>query len=248
MSLHRTRINSSMSVSLGGGLSFLQTLTQGFKRPGFDSMERGAYFARRAFTIIEILAVIAVIALLVGITLGVSTAVNRRAAESRTLRELTVLAQALEVYRTRFGDYPWIRGDGEGHRDLYAALLGMQRPDGKAIVGIPGSVTERPKSFIDLSRLAIGGGHDAPEPSMESGAVVTMDVNYRGNFLVDPWGRPYVYLYKTIGSAGSWKGFGILLYSMGFDGAAGDVDISEGIRPKDYRDFDGASDDIFSDG
>ena len=211
-------------------------------------MDRGACFAGRAFTIIEILSVIAVIALLVGITLGVSTAVNRRAAESRTLGELTVLAQALEVYRTRFGDYPWIRGDGEGHRDLYAALLGVQRPDGKAIAGTPGSVVAPPKSFIDLSRLAIGGGHDAPEPAMEGGIVVTMDVNYRENFLVDPWGQPYVYLYKTIGAAGSWQGFGFLLFSKGIDGVAGDVDISEGIRPKDYRDFDGASDDIFSDG
>jgi prepilin-type N-terminal cleavage/methylation domain-containing protein len=213
------------------------------RKPGRDSAK-----SSRAFSILELLAVIAVIAILVGLTFGVSGVVRRRAAESKALGELSVLAQALEEYRGRFGDYPWIRGGGEGHRDLYGALLGMQRPDGKATATARASTSAASKPFIDLSHLSIGGAYDAPRPTIVSGILHSADANYRENFLVDPWGQPYVYLYKTIGAGGSWKGFGFILLSVGFDGNGGSADVSNGIVPQDYREYEGAADNLFPDG
>lgn len=79
---------------------------------------------RRAFTLLELLAVLTVIAILAGIVVGV----GRRAAESgktaRARTELAAIAAALETYKRTYGDYP--RTD-DGVK-LLRALLGQRGP------------------------------------------------------------------------------------------------------------------------
>ncbi|MET0261690.1 MAG: prepilin-type N-terminal cleavage/methylation domain-containing protein, partial [Rariglobus sp.] len=60
----------------------------------------------RAFTLIELLTVIAIIAILAAITFGVVKGVNERAAIGQAKAELASLAQALEAYKLQYGDYP----------------------------------------------------------------------------------------------------------------------------------------------
>ncbi len=137
--------------------------------------------ATRAFTLLELLAVIGVIAILSGIVIGV----GRRASESgkvaRARAELATLAAALEAYRTAHGDYP--RTDDEAQ--LLRALLGRRGPVSDTVIA--------DKALLETTRFSI-----------------------EGEALVDPWGRPYVYVYKV--PAGGWTNASSVLYSIGPDG------------------------------
>jgi general secretion pathway protein G len=149
----------------------------------------GATGRRAAFTLLELLAVVSIIALLAGIVLGV----GRRAAESvRTARakaELAALAAALESYKRDYGDYPQTNDAAR----LLQSLIGRRGPANVVITGRP---------LLEMARFATA---DARDPFSDSSAV-----------LVDPWGQAYLYAYKTPPSA--WTNPGYVLHSPGPDG------------------------------
>jgi prepilin-type N-terminal cleavage/methylation domain-containing protein len=59
-----------------------------------------------AFTLIELLIVVSIIAVLAGLTLGAMGFVNRKGAESRARTEVAALAAAIESYKLDLGNYP----------------------------------------------------------------------------------------------------------------------------------------------
>ncbi len=59
------------------------------------------------------------------------------------------------------------------------------------------------RSLIDLAQFTVGGGVD---PRVDASAR-----------LIDPWGQPYFYFYKT-GADAAWKANGFVLYSAGPNG------------------------------
>lgn len=140
----------------------------------------GANPARAAFTLLELLSVITIIAVLSGIVIGA----GRRAAESgriaRAKAELAVLGAALENYRRVHGDYPRTEDEAQ----LLRALLGRRGPVADTAVNGRG--------LIEAARFTIAG-----------------------DVLLDPWGRAYVYAYKT---TAPWSNPGYVLYSAGPDG------------------------------
>lgn len=62
--------------------------------------------ARRGFTILELLAVMAIIAILAGLGAKGYSLARRQAKEDRAKAELEKLRTALEEYRVEFGAYP----------------------------------------------------------------------------------------------------------------------------------------------
>jgi len=60
----------------------------------------------RGFTLIELMVVVAIIAVLAGLTLGTLGYVNRKGAESRARSEVAALAAAIDNYKLEFGSYP----------------------------------------------------------------------------------------------------------------------------------------------
>jgi general secretion pathway protein G len=147
----------------------------------------GANPKRAAFTLLELLVVIALIAILTGLVIGV----GRRATESgrvaRARAELATLAAALETYRRIHGDYP--RTDDAAR--LLQSLIGRK---GAANADITG------RSLIEVGRFTVTSSAD---PFVNPAAV-----------LVDPWGQPYRYAYKTVVP---WTHSGPVLYSCGPD-------------------------------
>lgn len=105
----------------------------------------GANPARAAFTLLELLSVITIIALLAGIVLGF----GRRAAESgriaRARAELAVLGAALENYKRTFGDYPRTEDEAQ----LLRALLGGGGPAADGV--------NKGRSLIETARFTIAG-------------------------------------------------------------------------------------------
>jgi prepilin-type N-terminal cleavage/methylation domain-containing protein len=62
--------------------------------------------ARHAFTLIEMITVIAIIAILAGLILSINGLVQRKAASARTDTEIRTLSSACEAYKTDNGGYP----------------------------------------------------------------------------------------------------------------------------------------------
>src|SRR4051812_10426570 len=117
-----------------------------------------------AFTLLELLTVIGVIAILTTITIGAIIGVRQRTSVARARSELAALASALEDYKRLYGDYPQLGGftqtsvtpastAGPGvmtvQAKLFNSLTGAIGPRG--IERLNGPV------FIDVGKISING-------------------------------------------------------------------------------------------
>ena len=83
----------------------------------FPLVPRGRY-AFKAFTLIELLTVIAIIGILSAITITAVRGVGDQAKINRAKSELETLSVGLAAYKRYFGDYPWVGGT-ETNPDLH---------------------------------------------------------------------------------------------------------------------------------
>lgn len=153
---------------------------------------------QRAFTLLELLAVIAIIAVLTGIVIGVGRRASESGKTARAKAELAVLSAALESYRRQYGDYPRTSENAT----VVQSLIGKLGPTGTAINPAGRAHLEAAK-FL----LALAGAPDSPVDPFNNPAAV----------LLDPWGQPYRYAYKT---QTPWTNPSFVLYSIGPDGDA----------------------------
>ncbi|CAA6677187.1 MULTISPECIES: prepilin-type N-terminal cleavage/methylation domain-containing protein [unclassified Lentimonas] len=206
----------------------------------FSDYPPSELFARKrstksGFTLIELLMVIAVIMVLAGITFGISRGVQNAQARTQAKAELAVISQALEAYKSTYGDYPWA-ADGD---ELAQALMGWMKFNRTGtttsfdLVSASEVPATGPKSFIDPSKMEYTG----TLPSAVNVAPTAVAFQ-------DPWGTEYVYKYKT-GATASWDNFGFVLYSKGPDGTAVAVG-ADGVLTPDNRKEPTNIDNIYS--
>lgn len=164
----------------------------------------------KAFTLIELLTVIAIIGVLAAITFGVSTGVRERAAISQARSELSALAVALDSYKKQFGDYPQLgrystntppttAADDNIPGRLFNALGGKLGPKRDPING---------RASLELSKFKLL----EPDLPALTGALQV------ANAILDPWGRPYIYSYRSGPSDAAWLNPSFVLLSAGPDG------------------------------
>ena len=171
-----------------------------------------------AFTLLELLIVLAIIALLASITFGTAGAVKEARMKSTAKAELTLLSQALESYKFQYGDYPITSESEENSLTLSKSLLGYK--DAKYT-----------KSFIDASRVYYEG--DIP-----------IEYDYSSmEFIrfIDPWGNSYQYFYKD---SSEWDNFDFILYSKGPNG----MDLTlpkDGLIDYDFNNTEENADNIY---
>jgi prepilin-type N-terminal cleavage/methylation domain-containing protein len=183
-----------------------------------------------AFTLIELLTVVAIIGILAAITFGVAKGVNERAAINQARAELSALATALEGYKRVYGDYPQTGGAGnnpagaasnsDGPGILFNALAGKRGPRASPVSAIDG------KRFLDLERFSLQSTATTDLP-------VSGNTTQLANAFVDPWGRRYLYFYKT--SATGWQNPSYVLFSVGPDGHLEGSLPSGGVLSEEFR-------------
>ena len=126
------------------------------------SLFRPTLGAQRAFTLVELITVMAIIVLVSGLVLASGTRTNATAQSARARAELAALGSALESYKIAFGDYPRTADAAV----LLQSLIGKRGPTQVEING---------KCFLDLAPFATFGDLD---PFATTSAEV-----------VDPWGQ-----------------------------------------------------------
>jgi prepilin-type N-terminal cleavage/methylation domain-containing protein len=207
--------------------------------------------SNRGFTLIELLMVIAIIMILAGITFGISRGVQNAQARTAAKAELAVISQALETYKSKFGDYPWV-GNPDVSSDtnrknsshgLMKTLVGWQAVDGTQdgeTSTTLGKVFNHGESVLDVSKLSLS--QDWPTSAVEASPSGT-------TYFTDPWGNAYVYIYKNPSDNTTWDRFGYILFSIGADGNASSADITEATgvtEDPDFREADENIDNIYS--
>lgn len=145
--------------------------------------------AKQAFTLVELLVVMAIIAILISITLGVAGAVGSEGAETQAKGEIAHLQQEIELYRADRG-----------------ALPPSRSVSGTSTLGA---------EFYEWFEEKYGDGDGSFDPDDRIYDGTTTGTS--GGFLypVDPWGQPYVYIVNAnnpfiyfIGSKGPNRRFG----------------------------------------
>jgi prepilin-type N-terminal cleavage/methylation domain-containing protein len=179
----------------------------------------GRHAASAAFTLIELLTVIAIIGVLAAITFGVAKGVQERAAISQARVELATLSASLEGFKRQYGDYPQTG-------DLTAA-----GPDNAPAIGAIATTNAESALFNALAgklgpRLdALSGGKvflELAKFSLETTNLPVLSNSTEvANAFLDPWGRRYLYIYKGRAAPGTWKAASYVLYSTGPDGRPG---------------------------
>ena len=148
--------------------------------------------AARAFTLIELLTVIAIIAILSAICFGVVKGVKERSSIGQAKAEVAVIAQALETYKLQYGDYPQTIVPSV----MLQSLIGKMGPTGVAITQ---------KALLDISKFSLSN----PTGDPFTDTSLTM---------VDPWGNSYQYYYYTVSTGSNITKRSFLLFSQGPDG------------------------------
>lgn len=143
---------------------------------------------RNAFTLIEMLVVVAIIAILFGLSLAAYSGVNSRARISATQTTIETMKQALESYSNDFGDYPpsnpkraGLTGNGsnDGIECLVRCLTTTKKngPYGESL-------------FQDKQLENIDNDTTTKNGPSSSYSVPTL------HELVDAWGQPFIYLHN----------------------------------------------------
>jgi type II secretory pathway pseudopilin PulG len=133
---------------------------------------------KSGFSVFEIIGVIAVITIIMTMLVmslgGIRPAADSKAAQS----EIILIQQALEAYKSRFGEYPKKVTVGGSNLSmeviLFNALMGTLAPNGK--LGNFSSVLDRNNLSFATTNFPLVGGTPA----------------LADNQLLDPWGVPYL--------------------------------------------------------
>jgi prepilin-type N-terminal cleavage/methylation domain-containing protein len=182
---------------------------------------------RTGFTLIELLVVMGVILILAGIVVGVQRGVYHQQSQARAKADMQAIANALETFKLRYGDYPWggatdtSQTGSTADKNLFLVLTGQRvlKKSGGSYSMVTLPVAQKAAPLIDESQI---------------------ETDSNDTYFVDPWGSPYKYYYKSNKDT-EWNHTGFILMSMGPDRSDTDsstiVDFSKGEFPENSETY-----------
>ena len=203
---------------------------------------------QQGFTLVELLMVITAILILAGITFGVSRGVQNAQARAKAKAELATISQAIEQFKSRYGDYPWHQGGGGSSTDNNKMLL--YALTGRMVLAdpTPTNNTTEIAAIVITDQAQI----DKNPKFLDDSKFSTTQIDQLSTNLLDPWGNPYIYWYKWDNSPDAWDVCGYHLYSTGPKGNSANTAIkakinnSSGVLDDDFRDVANAEGIIFA--
>jgi prepilin-type N-terminal cleavage/methylation domain-containing protein len=141
--------------------------------------------SRQAFTLVELLVVMALIAVLAGLTLGVSNGVQTNAKRSRAKTEIAAMSTALERYKSDNGLYPLYDQNGSGLPDPVTDF------DSSSTTYLNTAKT------VFVSLAARTNWTDLPSGPVYMEFKKNQISSVNNSAVADPWKRPYGYFYTT---------------------------------------------------
>lgn len=185
--------------------------------------------SKRGFTLVELLVVVTIIIALMGIVVGIQSSVARKQNNSKAKAQVQAMATALEGFKAKYGDYPWIQFpiNGEGSSEnsnkedsarlLYKALTGGAKIErsGGSVRTVELTGNSRGPVFLDPSKMSVTDGEFfTGEDGFDEGNA----------YFVDPWGNAYEYFYKRNNATPDpddefalWRSKTFVLLSLGAD-------------------------------
>ncbi|HYJ07155.1 MAG TPA: type II secretion system protein [Chthoniobacterales bacterium] len=134
----------------------------------------------RAFTIVEVIVVMAIILVLAGLILATSGYVQKKGARSRAEAEIAAISAALENYKADHGIYP---------RDARTDALKSRAPDPTAYAPASLYLYDQLAGATGGSRTPIGKSYFSFKPNQLN----PPDPNQNVTFVRDPFGNSYGY-------------------------------------------------------
>ena len=193
---------------------------------------------RHTFTLVEILTTIAILAILAGISLGVTKLAFGKAHESKNQALIKMIEVALEQYKSKYGYYP---NSGENPQLFMMDMVDLTKSQADV-----DSANEADKTKIS-SKLVTNNIWQFFDENFKKTFVkqIPVDNNIFYGYVIDAKGNPLIYRCPGIFNTGSFD-----LGSVGEDGYIGDKvkqvnqDTKlENISDSDYEKF-GQGDDI----
>lgn len=177
---------------------------------------------RNAFTLVEILIVIAIIGILVGLTFAIAGPVMVSISKTKAKSQIQKISLALNDFKSRYGEYPMAENGG-GDDTWQRLLIDSMRGD-KILVRRNGrlsmvSYKEGRTNAEILPFLALGEFTLDEEDDIDTATKI-----------LDPWENPYQYRYKTISNGkpdSRWDAPTFLLISAG-------PDFNDPVETSDY--------------
>ena len=177
---------------------------------------------RAGFTLVELLVVIAVIAILATITFGLFKAANNGRNKSKSKGEIQAISMAAQSYRKAYGDFPGCATgtDERYRRDLLDQLLGrrllrfVNAGAPPALVAfddaaLPGGGNRQMRSFLSVDDVTTNDDAQISANDWRGGNAACRE-------FVDAWGNPYDYRYRVLSSQSNflqWRSPNFLLVS-----------------------------------
>ena len=182
---------------------------------------------RPAFTLIELLLVIAIIAILSAATIPMAMSAINSQRKARTTGAIKALASGCDAFRKLYGDFPNARSGASAssqtnafRQDLFAQLNGTK------VLLITATATGSTTELVNHndSRLS-NGAKRVVRPILDQTAVPASDGTGNENVtaalkteFIDAWGNAFDYRYKIAGSGfNPWLSPDFLLVSCGVD-------------------------------
>lgn len=167
---------------------------------------------RRAFTLVEILVVIALLIVLASITFALAGPVKTSILTTKAKSQIQKISLALNEFKNKYGEYPMTDG-GESDEDWAELLIDSVRGD---------RILVRRGGKLKMAKYNEGRSGAKPLPFLALGEYALDDDSDVENakMILDPWENPYQYRYNKItgGKPGTqWDAPTFLLISAAAD-------------------------------
>lgn len=210
---------------------------------------------RSAFTLIELLTVIAIIAILMGLLFPAIGTIKESARKTQAKNDVTNIVAAVKQYYTEYGKYPPVQ-EGNTTTDL-DSIVGEEEAGGvgdnsalfNTLRSIPEGLNTGPEYKYNPKRVVFLEGKAATDPAKpRAGFADGQQATKKGSFF-DPWGAQYCIVidtnydnvikldeqYNDFGSNNSPR-VGVGAFSLGKDnkiGTKGDKTFRKGTTNSD---------------